>query len=196
MNYLAHIFLSHDIAQRQVGNFIGDFVKGSRYEEFPAEIRRGILVHRRIDSYTDAHPVVRQLVESMRPHFGRYAAIVLDLYFDYFLASDFRNYSVRVTLKRFALRFYAAAVWNYRYLPERVKGFIWHFISTDRLSKYGSISGLRESLEIMQRHKIPALDPHAVILYLNNHHSELEEQFRLFFPDLIEFVEELEHQPL
>ncbi len=60
MNYLAHIYLSYDNDQVKIGNFIADFIKGNNFKKFPEAIQKGILLHRLIDSFTDAHPVVRK----------------------------------------------------------------------------------------------------------------------------------------
>ena len=61
MNYLVHIFLSGDDRRVQIGNFVGDAVKGRAYENYPLGFREGILLHREIDDYTDHHPVVREI---------------------------------------------------------------------------------------------------------------------------------------
>ena len=57
MNYLAHAFLSLNDDEIQLGNLIGDFVKGNKYERYPPKIKKGILLHRHIDSFTDHHQV-------------------------------------------------------------------------------------------------------------------------------------------
>lgn len=188
MNYLAHIFLSGKDSQLQIGNFIGDFVKGNHYNKYPVRIRKGILLHRKIDSFTDTHPVVRETVVFLRPTFGRYSAIILDMYFDYFLAIRFADYHSQKSLRIFAFRFYFSALVNYNQLPIRVKGFIFHFIISDRLSKYSKLDGLKSSLEIMANYKISALQPEETVNFLIENHDELEKQFHLFFPDLIEYV--------
>ena len=188
MNYLAHIFLSGIDYQLQVGNFIGDFVKGNHYHKYPVRIKNGILLHREIDSFTDTHPVVRETVALLRPSFGRYSAIIVDMYFDYFLAMDFHIYSPNKSLKRFSLLFYFAVLIRYRHLPQRVKGFIFHFVLANRLTAYSSPQGLKESLEIMARHKITALEPDKIMIFLNENHDELQTKFHKFFPDLIEYV--------
>lgn len=188
MNYLAHIFLSGDSGAVQVGNFIGDFVKGNRHHNYPSGIQKGILLHRRIDHYTDNHPIVREMVVFLRPHFGRYAAIVLDMYFDYFLAIHFRTISGGKSLHRFSMSFYFSALCRYFYLPVRVRRFIFHFITTNRLARYASFDGLHESLSIMARYKVSALNPDRVITVLQLHHDYLEQHFHLFFPELQQFV--------
>lgn len=141
MNYLAHIFLSGNNRQLQVGNFIGDFVKGRRHNEFPKGIQQGILLHREIDNFTDSHPAFLETVEILRPAFGRYSGIIADMYFDYFLASDFGRHSNGKSIGLFAFNFYLSALLYYRWLPPRVKGFIFHFIGSNRLKKYASYEG-------------------------------------------------------
>ena len=123
MNYLAHIFLSGNDRCIQIGNFIGDGVKGDGYKQYPRKFQQGILLHREIDAFSDRHPLVREAVGIGRETFGRYSAVVNDILFDYFLASRFQDYA-GLPLKRFSRRFYTALAWNYRHLPERFQGFI------------------------------------------------------------------------
>lgn len=191
LNYLAHIFLSGNDGRLQVGNFIGDFVKGSKLNSYPSRIRDGIRLHRDIDSFTDSHAVVRETVAFLRPTFGRYSAILVDMYFDYFLALDFHVYSPDKSLKRFSYQFYFSALIRYRYLPERVKGFIFHFVLTNRLTTYSTPEGLKASLEIMARYKVSALEPEKTIAFMLENHDELQKRFHQFFPDLVAFVDSL-----
>ena len=188
MNYLAHIFLSGSNRQLQVGNFIGDFVKGNQVNNFPDEIRKGIILHRRIDCFTDSHEVVRETISLLRPHFGRYSGIVVDMYFDHLLAACFEKYSEDQSLKRFAANFYFSVIRYYTQLPSRVKGFIWHFISTNRLYRYSSLEGLNESLTIMSNFKTPAINPEYAIDILKCNYEELTNRFHMFFPDLLNHV--------
>jgi len=188
LNYLAHIFLSGTDHQLQIGNFIGDFVKGSHFNDYPNGIRDGIILHRKIDSFTDSHALVNETVVLLRPTFGRYSGIIADMYFDYFLAVNFKTYSHRKSLQVFSHRFYFFAFLNYRYLPHKVKRFIFHFTGTNRLYKYGSLDGLRRSLEIMAIHKISAIDPDKTIAFLVDNREVLEYKFQRFFPELVEYV--------
>ena len=99
MNYLAHIFLSGSNRKVQLGNFVGDAVKGSSYKNYPPDIAKGIQLHRAIDDYTDRHPAVCEVVHRLQPEFGRYSGVLLDIYFDYLLASRFESFS-GVSLRR------------------------------------------------------------------------------------------------
>lgn len=188
MNYLAHILLSGKDPQKQLGNFIGDAVKGHAYEKFPSRIREGILLHRAIDDFADRHALVKEAVYLTRASFGRYAAVLVDMYFDYFLATEFRTYAGR-SLSGFAFRFYGTAVCYYRYLPPRFQGFLWHFILTNRLCKYASLGGLQRSLEIMVRYKNLRIDAPAAIGFLCEKREELEVLFQRFFPEIRDFCD-------
>lgn len=187
MNYLSHIFLSGNDGGLQVGNFIGDFVKGRPSRTFPECMRRGIYFHREIDSFTDKHPVVIEMKNFMRPFFGRYSGIVADMYFDYFLASDFEKYSEK-SLRKTAYGFYFSVLLRYYYLPQRVKQFIFHFVFTNRLQQYSHPEGLYNSLAIMSRHKIPALNPDQIIDFLFEYYDTLNDFFDRFFPDMVSFA--------
>jgi len=188
LNYLAHIFLSGNHQRLQIGNFIGDFVKGSKLKNYPTEIRQGIVLHRLIDEFTDNHEVVKETVNFVRPAFGRYSGIVVDMYFDYFLGKNFKKYSPRTSLNIFAFKFYFAAILNYNYLPVRVKRFIFHLIFSNRLHKYSTLKGLEESLTIMSNHKVSAIKPDKTIQFLVENEQVLEAKFFQFFPELIEFA--------
>jgi acyl carrier protein phosphodiesterase len=187
LNYLAHIYLSGSDSRMKIGNFIGDFVKGSQLDAHPPRIREGIVLHRKIDSFTDSHQVVRETVVLLRPAFGRYSGIIADMYFDYFLAVNFSDYAGK-RLNTFAFRFYFDLLIYYRYLPTRVKRFVFHFIGTNRLHQYSTLDGLKSSLEIMSNHKVPAINPDKTIDFLIQNHDELEMRFHQFFPDLVQFV--------
>lgn len=189
MNYLAHIFLSGNNAHLKLGNFIGDFVKGSQFNNYPPDIRRGIILHRKIDAFTDSHEVVKETVSFLKPVFGRYSAIIVDMYFDYFLAVNFSKYASK-SLHFFAFEFYLFAILNYKHLPVRVKGFIFHFVSSHRLHKYSTLAGLQNSLQIMAKYKTSAIKPEKTIRFLKENLLEIESRFHLFFPDLVAFAKQ------
>ncbi len=192
MNYLAHIFLSGSNRKVQLGNFVGDAVKGSSYKNYPPDIAKGIQLHRAIDDYTDRHPAVCEVVHRLQPEFGRYSGALLDIYFDYLLASRFESFS-GVSLRRYTRTFYLSLLINYRYLPVRFKRFIWHFILTDRLRKYATLNGIRESLNIMVEYHHIDISVDKAIRYLEEHDEELFAVFQPFFIELQRFCAEYRH---
>lgn len=183
MNYLAHIFLSGSDCRVQLGNFMGDAVKGGAYREYPQAVADGILLHRAIDTYTDNHPAIKAAIQTLRPHFGRYSAVLLDVYFDYLLASRFGEFS-DVPLRRFAWRFYRTMILNRRRMPARIRRFMWHFIGTDRLCRYATPEGIRESLGIMAAYGRIRISPDDAADYLVANEDGLRAIFMPFFGEL------------
>lgn len=156
-------------------------MKGRRYEEFPTNIKKGILLHREIDHFTDTHPIFLETVDLLRPSFGRYSAIMADMYYDYLLASSFERYGNGESLGNFSRNFYLSALLYYRWLPKMVKGFIFHFIKTNRLKKYATYEGLQHSLEIMAAYKSSAINPTLGIEFLATN----EAQMRILFDEFM-----------
>ena len=189
---LQNIFLSGPNRKVQLGNFVGDAVKGSSYKNYPPDIAKGIQLHRAIDDYTDHHPAVCEVVHRLQPEFGRYSGVLLDIYFDYLLASRFESFS-GVSLRRYTRTFYLSLLINYRYLPLRFKRFIWHFILTDRLRKYATPNGIRESLNIMVEYHHIDISVDKAIRYLEEHDEELFAVFQPFFIELQRFCTEYRH---
>mgnify|MGYP000843925235 CR=1 FL=1 len=189
VNYLAHIFLSGNHPEIQLGNFFGDFVKGTQFHHFPKRVREGIVLHRKIDEYTDSHPVFRETVHLLKPDFGRYAGIMADMYYDHLLAVSFHRYS-EVSLRCFAYNFYFHALLRYPMLPPRIKRFIFHFVSTNRLQQYATYRGLQTSLEIMRDRKSSAFQPELAIRVLDSNFNEMNQQFHRFFPDIVRYSAE------
>lgn len=188
MNYLAHILLSGDDRELQLGNFIADAVKGSAYNAYPQGVADGIRMHRAIDRFTDCHPAVRRAVGTLKPHFGRYSAVLLDVYFDYLLASRFADFSA-IPLRRFARRFYWTMIRRRQILPPRIKRFMWHFITTDRLTRYASLDGIHRSLEIMVSVHRMGISARDAADYLRDNEPWLREVFTPFFSELQAFCD-------
>jgi len=93
MNFLFHMFLSGSDERILTGNFMGDFVKGPLAGRFPEKIRRGVELHRRIDSYAEHHHLFRMSRSRISPEYGLYRGIMVDMFYDYFLANNWRDWS-------------------------------------------------------------------------------------------------------
>ncbi|WP_294142758.1 ACP phosphodiesterase [uncultured Sanguibacteroides sp.] len=185
MNYLAHILFSGENKDVQLGNFIGDAVKGS-YDRYPERVREGIALHRRMDQYADQHPSVREAVSLLRPDFGRYSGVLTDIFFDHFLAVNFQRYTCK-SLQCFARGFYWNLLRHYAILPPRIKGFLWHFIITNRLCRYASLSGIGESLAIMVKYRNLIVDPDKAVTFVKNRYGVFNDLSVIFFDSCKEY---------
>lgn len=189
MNFLAHIYLSGEDKNIMLGNFIGDYVKGKKYENYADPIQKGILLHRKIDYFTDKHPVVKKSSQLLKPKFNRYSGVVIDLFYDHFLASNWANYSSQ-PLNKFAANFHQLLIRNYFKLPGEVKSFLPFLIKNKRLENYQYIDGIEKSLSIMTKYTSIPSHVHFAIQQLSVHYNEFQDDFNLFFNDVQEMVSE------
>jgi acyl carrier protein phosphodiesterase len=188
MNFLSHIYLSGESEEIKLGNFIGDFVKGQQFHKYPPNVAKGIVLHRHIDAYTDSHTVVNECIVKLRPGFGKYSGIVVDIFFDHFLAANWNQYSFE-RLASFTKQFHAVLLSNFFQLPSQVKMFLPFLIQNKRLQSYASFQGVEKTLRIMvQRTSLPSEVDFAMRI-LEKEYPFFNQAFNQFFPDIIGFVE-------
>ena len=180
MNYLAHIYLSGDNNSVKVGNFMADSVKGSNLSKYPAEIQKGITLHRFIDDFTDHSPLLIDVKHSMQQHFPKYYSLILDVYFDHYLARNWNDYS-GTNLKAFVRNMYLQLVLHYRWLPPRARRSLPFLITQNWLESYKEISGIGMIFERMHRYRGLPWDSAPIINYLEQNYCEIEISFRKFF---------------
>jgi len=86
MNYLGHLYFSNNDLDLMHANLFGDFVKGTHLEIYLDSVRRGIILHRSIDTYIGKHPQVKELVLYLSSSLPKVASVAVDIYFDHFLS--------------------------------------------------------------------------------------------------------------
>lgn len=188
MNVLAHIYLSGDSDEIIIGNYIGDYVKGREYLNYPEQIKKGIILHRHIDDYTDKHPVVQRSKILFTRKYHKYAGVVVDILYDHYLTREWDTFSRR-PLDSITYQFYRAMVNNYDILPVKVKDRFPFFIINNWIESYKTSKGLKRVLAIMsKRTSLPSESKYAIKTFKRNYYS-LGEDFMEFFPQLIEYVE-------
>lgn len=187
MNFLAHLYLSGSDIDIRLGNFIGDYVKGKSLERFPIGVQKGITLHRAIDSFTDKHLATRSCIELLRPGYGKYAGVVVDVLFDHILANEWVKYSDS-DLKWFTRRFYFQMVMRYPYLPDKVRHFLPFMIRSNRLYSYRTQEGVKRAIDIMSSvTSLPDNSDYAIEI-LAGSYPQLSFHFNTLFPEMIEFV--------
>ncbi len=187
MNILAHSFLSGDSDELKLGNFIGDYVKGSDYEKYPQGIQKGIILHRNIDYFTDHHPVVNQSKSYLYPVFHKYAGIFVDIFYDHFLAKNWSVFS-DTPLDEYINQLYDLILDNYDILPKSVKSFIKRFVKNDWITCYKTVDGIdKVLLKLSQQTSLPKNVEEAKTILLDNYDS-FKQEFADYFPDLVDYV--------
>lgn len=188
MNFLAHVYLARHSDDAMLGAMLGDFVGTAGIPLYNAEVQREILLHRRIDSYTDQHPAVR----AMREHFPdgrrRYAGILLDVYFDHLLARDWTRYS-DVPLDAFNRHFYRVLLAHRRVLPERLQAIAPLIVEHDWFGSYRDRDTVdRAVTRIATRLSRNGDKLVACLPILRGHEASVQDKFEDFFPELVAYV--------
>ena len=188
MNFLAHILLSGDSEDIQLGNFIGDYVKGKDYLKYPDLIRKGILLHRAIDYFTDPHPVVQRSKAHLSNRYHKFSGIIVDIFYDHFLSVEWNRYS-SVPLQEYIHNFYLRASLHFSKFPPLVKRFLPFFIINNWLESYQTVEGIESVLYRMSRRTSLPDEAQYAIHELVREYEAFREEFLEFFPLLIAFVE-------
>ncbi|MEH6681164.1 MAG: ACP phosphodiesterase [Sediminicola sp.] len=189
MNYLAHIYLSFGKEEVTIGNFIADGIKGNKYGHLPKEVQKGIFLHRSIDTFTDAHPIVRQSTKRLHPNYSHYSGVIVDIFYDHFLAKNWERYSV-VPLVEFADSFYTLVGEHHPILPERIKRMMPFMVQDNWLVGYASLEGISNVLRGMDRRTKYKSKMGLAIAELQEHYDAFEAEFSDFFDDLVPFAQQ------
>jgi len=183
MNYLAHIFLSRGQPDIMIGNFIADSIKGSKYSAYPAEIQKGILLHRQIDTKTDAHPAFRQSTKRLHKNYGHYSGIIVDIFYDHFLAKNWADYS-DIPLADYIQTFYKLLRDNFEILPENIQKMAPVMMEGNWLLIYAELEGIDRVLAGMNRRTKNRSGMDKAGQELKEFYTLFEADFRLVMKDL------------
>jgi acyl carrier protein phosphodiesterase len=174
------MYLSGDDDQLLIGNFMGDFVKGRLAGRFPPRIEQGLALHRRIDTYASRSELFQQSRRRLDPHYGLYRGVLVDLFYDHFLAASWNSWSTE-PLAAYLARTEAVLRANSSLLPERLQSMV-PYIFSDMLPSYAEVSGIGLALARMAR-RIGRDNPLAGgEAELRRHYDALQADFNAFLP--------------
>lgn len=187
MNFLAHLHVAKATNTSAVGNLLGDFVKGEVDGlHFNDEIKKGIRLHRAIDSFTDEHELTKSL-KSELGEYRRYGGIVLDVFYDHQLASQFELFNPS-PLSQFSNEVYKELVLTDEVYPQRFVKVVNSMTEMDWLTGYGDIANIhRALLGISSRLSRPVELGKTVDWYLKNIKC-ITKEFPTFYEELLEFA--------
>ena len=187
MNYLAHVYLSGSDKDLIIGNFIADHVKGIAYLDYPETIQKGILLHRKIDDFTDHHPLYKKNVTLLFPQFRHYSRVIVDMFFDHFLAAQWELYHPD-PLEDFSRQFYLLMQEYSGSLPDKTKKILPILSKYNWFVAYQSLEGLEDILfQMSQRTRFPS-NMSLAVLNLEKNYSNIALDFKVFFNELEDFV--------
>ena len=186
MNFLAHIYLSFGDKEIAIGNFIADSIRGNKFKHLPPRVQKGILLHREIDTFTDAHPIPKKSSKRLHKNYSHYSRVIVDIFYDHFLAKNWSLYC-DVPLAIYVEDFYDLLEKHHTYLPDAVKRMLPYMLADNWLLNYSRMEGIDRVLKGMNRRTKNKSKMDYAIFDLEEHYDAFEQEFAAFFEELIVF---------
>ncbi len=185
MNYLAHLLLSPPDAAFRVGNLLPDLLRLPQLEAFEGRYREGIEQHRRIDAFTDAHPLTRRSRQRLWPSFRRFSGVIVDIVYDHCLIQRWEDYHAQ-PVEDFLAQVRASLPPLRGDLPDKA----WQRIDslTQWVGDYRTMADVSDAMHHIGRRLRRPVDFTGLQAELERHQTGFQEDFDLFFPDLIAMV--------
>jgi acyl carrier protein phosphodiesterase len=183
MNFLAHIYLSGDSDLIKIGNFMADGVRGNKHLELQSEIQKGIILHRSIDTFTDAHPIFRKSTKRLHANYHHFSGVIVDVFYDHFLAKNWSLYSDE-KLEEYVANFYYSLAIHNDLLTEKAQMMKPYMIQQNWLLSYQTIDGIEKILSQMDNRIKRESNMRFSVHQLRLFYKEFEDDFTIFFEDL------------
>lgn len=172
-----------------IGNFIADHVKGKSMLSYNPEIQAGIRLHRKIDVFTDSHPVFMRTCNRLQPGYKKYAGVIADMFYDHFLSANWDLYS-NESIDAFTSGMYRILMKHYFKLPAKTQRMLPFMARSNWLKAYGTFEGLGRALSGMEQRTSFASNMGEAVHDLKNNYSLYKEEFELFFPQVTSYARE------
>ena len=186
MNFLAHVYLSRDDFEVALVNLIADQVKGKQIQHYPLKIQKGIQLHRSIDHFTDNHPLFRASVSALFPEYRHYSRVIVDLYFDHFLAANWGAHHCQ-TLGEFSFEFYQNIQAYPVDLPDPINHFLGALVKYNWFEYYQTVEGLKAIMTQMDKRTRFDSNLADSATQLVEKYSYFQSHFLKFMPQVILF---------
>ncbi|MET0068140.1 MAG: ACP phosphodiesterase [Candidatus Thiodiazotropha sp.] len=187
MNWLAHIFLSEASMAYQHGNLLADVLKGRSWPGASDDFNAGLVMHRQIDAFTDAHPRV-QNSKARIGGAGRLKGVVVDIAYDHLLARHWSRFT-HLDFDDFIDNFHRGSHHLPDDYPSVARDFLLRLRTTGHLYDYLSFTGVERALWRIERRLSPRARSRErtrdYLPLLLQALPGMEEDFLHFMPELI-----------
>lgn len=154
---------------------MADGIHGNDYLDYPEQIKKGIILHRYIDTFTDANETFRISKHRLHERYGHYSGVIVDILYDHFLAKNWTKYSEE-PLEEFVANFYKSLEDNFDVLTPKTQRILPIMIEQNWLESYATIEGI------------------SMILFQMDHRTKLRSKMQFAYEELKEFYDDFEHE--
>ncbi|MDF1741441.1 MAG: ACP phosphodiesterase [Verrucomicrobiales bacterium] len=191
MNFLAHLHLAEPTPDSRLGNLLGDFVKGNPWDDrFSIPVWKGVMEHRYVDAFTDNHPVWQKSRALLPADLRRFAGIIIDIFYDYFLSKHWEHFS-GVSLEKAVDSIHRDLESVLYKAPEEAREVIAGMISEKWLLNYQTIPGIDETINRVSRRSDVLIPVWGACEMVIPHIEEMEAHFFEFYPALLSYLKEV-----
>lgn len=190
MNFLAHLYLADETPESIIGNMLGDFINADFRSKYSPEICRGIVMHQKIDQFTDSHPIFLQSRQRIHDDYRHLKGIMIDLFYDHFLAKNWQDYADE-PLEDFCDRIYDIFQAHKSLLAPRLQRILPYMIEENWLTSYRGFEGIGWALSGISRRISRKNILASGLGQLEANYEELATDFRAFFPELANYANEI-----
>jgi acyl carrier protein phosphodiesterase len=185
MNFLAHFYLAFNDPQILTGQFAGDHVRGSQLDHLPDRVANGIRLHRFIDNRTDTHEKNQELRQFIRPYFGLWSPVAIDLFYDHFLASRWEKFHP-TDLQQFAISCYETLQDQSEHLNDEARHLLFYMSKYNWLGSYHTKEGIGRAFQGLSKRVEQGASLEKGLEVLEEHGDYIGECFEVFFPQLVD----------
>jgi acyl carrier protein phosphodiesterase len=183
LNWLAHALVSEPDIEFRLGNFLADMVKRRDRANLSPRFLEGIRHHQQIDAFTDSHPAFHRSCSRIVGHFPHARGILVDIFYDHFLAVDWLKYC-DVPLGAFTAQLYADIHSRLANFPTDAQAGLNRLMSQDWLGSYQHLGGIETALRRLSQRLETRLGRN---LRLEDAMTELVANFEPLHADFTEF---------
>lgn len=193
MNYLGHAYLSFYQPNLCLGNLMNDFVRGKQQFQYAKGIQQGFALHRAIDVFTDEHPSTKTAKQMFTPAAGRYAGVLMDIVYDYFLANDTDIFTTENSLENLAHFTYQTLQSHEAILPATLQKMLPYMVRENWLVNYRYAWGIQKSMQNIARRAsgLATIEPSLQCMLQNQ--AELRVLYKVFISDVSVFAKNYLH---
>lgn len=188
MNFLAHLFLAQPTPDSCLGNLLGDFRRGVDLSVYQKPVICGLENHLLVDRFTDSHPLIQQLKPMFSQQRRRFAPVIIDVVFDYFLIKHWSNYS-NEDFHRYKERVYGLLQRRIDAMPKTMASTVDHMITHDWFASYQQLPKVGRALDRIASRIRFQHGFYGAVEEVERHYDELDACFVAFFPQLIDHVQ-------
>ena len=146
MNFIGHAYLSGESEKALLINFTADLLPLNYKNQLEGEYLKGLRIHYAIDEFTDQHPYVREMRQNLFESYSHYSRVIVDILLDHYLITHWKQLDNSQDLSTYLATIKKDLLKQKDQLPLNAQNVLDLLIDKDWMGRYGSITGIKESL--------------------------------------------------